>query len=55
MNDQTIAATEIGGGIVGTLVRFSWRCSTFISGLVALVAGALYWKVSIVHKFVLQN
>jgi len=46
MNDQTVAAKDIGGGIVGTLVRFSWRCSACVSGLVALVAGALYWKVS---------
>ena len=45
MNDQTVAAKDIGGGIVGTLIRFSWRCSAFISGLVALIAGALYWKV----------
>eukprot|EP00985_Skeletonema_marinoi_P023301 scaffold15419_cov206-Skeletonema_marinoi.AAC.18 len=44
MNDQTVAAKDIGGGIVGTLVRFSWRCSACVSGLVALVAGALYWK-----------
>jgi len=56
MNDQTVAAKDIGGGIVGTLVRFSWRCSACVSGLVALVAGALYWKVScaqVMHK--IQN
>lgn len=44
MNDQTITAKDIGGGILGKLVRFSWRCSACVSGFVALVAGALYWK-----------
>jgi len=54
MNDRTVAAPDIGGGILGALVRFSWRCSTFISGIVALAAGALYWKVScslVTHAF----
>ena len=47
MNDQTaVTARDIGGGILGTLIRFSWRCSACVSGFVALVAGALYWKVS---------
>jgi len=44
MNDQTITAKDIGGGLLGKLVRFSWRCSACVSGFVALVAGALYWK-----------
>lgn len=48
MNEQTVAASYIGGGILGMFIRFSWRCGQFISGLVALAAGALYWKVRLI-------
>ena len=46
MNDQTVVTKDIGSGIAGFLARLAWRGGVCASGLVALVAGALYWKVS---------
>ena len=49
-DDSTLLEnTEVGSTIVDSLIRFVWKCGTFLSGIIVLAAGVLYVKVCVLY------